>query len=434
MQIAVIGGTRGLGKWIANFLKKKGFDVTITGRDSHLGENVAKKIGVNYTSNSVEAATNSKVTILSVPIDVTPRIIKEISPHLQAGSLLIDVTSVKEKPAQLMQEYVPEGVEFLPMHPVFGPRIRSLDGQVVVLTPISKGEWYHKVFKFLEEENTRLIETTPKKHDQMMSIVQGLTHLTHISMAVTLEKLVVDVGESRKFASPIYDMMLDMIARITAQNPYLYYSIQTYNYYIPRTHERFLQTYNELNEMIKEGDKDSFVRAMSNAAKHMGDLEAALGRSDKAISVLNQELNILKNSVGEEVGLRHIYSDKVHVGILEDLSADFVVLSRKNKEVKLKVSNVEILSADELEKYKIEHCPIRSFDVSVVLPEGADPDLIAGIIRDIKGVVETSVVDIYQGSPIEEGNKSITFRYEVIDLSVRDDVEVLLKGFGGGIR
>lgn len=434
MQIAVIGGTRGLGNWIANFLKKRGFDVTITGRDSQLGENVAGKLGVNYSSNSVDAASRSEVTILAVPVDVTPRIIKEIAPHLQAGSLLIDVTSVKEKPAQLMQEYVPEGVEFLPMHPVFGPRIRSLDGQVVVFTPITKGEWYPKVFQFLQKENARLVETTPKEHDQMMSIVQGLTHLTYISMAVTLEKLAVDVGESRNFASPIYSMMLDMIARITAQNPYLYYSIQTYNYYTPRTHQLFLSTYNELNEMIEKGDKDSFVKAMSSAAKHMGDLESALGRSDKAISVLNHELNTLKNSLGKEVGLRHIYSDRVHVGILRDLSADFVVLSRNHKETKLKISNIEILSAHELEMYKAEHCPIRSFDVSVVLPEGADPEMISRFIPDIKGVVDSGVIDIYQGSPIDAGMKSITFRYEVIDISAREDVEALLRGFGGVIR
>jgi prephenate dehydrogenase len=44
MEIAVIGGTRGLGNWIANFLKKEVCDVTITGRDSRLGMNIARKM------------------------------------------------------------------------------------------------------------------------------------------------------------------------------------------------------------------------------------------------------------------------------------------------------------------------------------------------------------------------------------------------------
>lgn len=430
----MIGGTRGLGNWIASYLKKKGCDVTITGRDSGLGMNIARKLGVKYTSDNIEAATHSDVAILAVPIDVIPRTIKEIAPHLKAGSLLVDVTSVKEKPAQLMQEYVPEGVEFIPIHPVFGPRIRSLDGQVVVLTPITKGKWYQKVVEVLESENVRLIETTPKIHDQMMSIVQGLTHLTYISMAATLEKLEVDVKDSRKFASPIYSLMLDMIARITAQNPYLYYSIQTHNNYIPKTHKEFLSTYKELNEMVEKGDKNRFIKAMSSAAKHMDDLEAALGRSDKAISVLNQELNILKNSIGKEVGLRHIYSGKVHVGKLDEISPEFITITHNNKSIELKISNIEILNPEELEGYKNDTCPRKSFDVSVILPESSDPELVAEVIMSFKDVVESQVVDVYQGDQIDKGMKSITLRYEVINSHAREKVEALLKGFGGIIR
>ena len=434
MQIAVIGGTRGLGYWIANFLKKKGCDVTITGRNSQIGRNIAKKMDVKYTSRNKEAASNAEVVILAVPIDITPQTIIEVAPHLQSGSLFMDVTSVKEEPAKIMQENVPEGVEFLPTHPMFGPRVRSLDGQVVVLTPIKRGRWYSKVFEFLESENARIIETTPDNHDQMMSIVQGLTHFTYISIAATLEKLDVDVRESRKFASPIYSLMLDMIARITAQNPYLCYSIQTRNSYIPETHERFLSTYSELKDMIEKDDQEGFVQVMSNAAKHLDDLEAALGRSDKAISALNQELTLLKNSMGKEVGLRHIYSGKIHIGILEDLTADFVFLKDKNKYIKLKVSNIEILSTEEREQYKKDNCPKKSFDVSVVLPESSDPDMIAEVIMKFNDVVDTSVVDIYQGSQIERGMKSVTLRYEVINLQARREVEALLRAFGGIIR
>jgi prephenate dehydrogenase len=434
MQITVVGGTRGLGNWIAKFLSKKGCDVTITGRNSELGRSIAKKIGVKYTSNNKKAANIAQIVILAVPIENTPETIIEIAPHLKPGSLLMDVTSVKEEPAKIMEEHVPEGVEYLPTHPMFGPRVRSLDGQVVVLTPIKKGKWFENVVKFLKKENAHLIETTPQIHDQMMSIVQGLTHFTYISIAATLKKLNVDVKESRKFASPIYSLMLDMIARITAQNPYLSYYIQTRNNYIPQTHDEFLKTYKKLKELIENGDEAGFVHTMSDAAKHLDDLEAALGRSDKAIFALNQELTLLKNSVGKEVGLRHIYSGKVHFGVLEELSADFAVLNLRNKTIKLKISNIEILNPAQLEQYKNNICPRKNFDVSVVLPEKADPELIAELIRNNSDVVDANVLDVYQGSQIEEGMKSITFRYIVTNTSARNKVETLLEGVGGLIR
>lgn len=434
VKIAVIGGTRGLGRWIAKFLADKGFDILITGRNITEGELVSKKIGTGYTNNNALAAETSDVVIISVPIHATPNIIKELAPLMKPGSLLMDVTSVKEESSQLMEQYAAEGVEVVPSHPMFGPRIRSLDGQVVVLTPSVDGSWYTKVYKFLELENARIIVTTPEIHDRMMSIVQGLTHFAYVSIAATIDRLDIDIKESRKFASPIYNLMLDTIARITAQNPYLVYSIQTSNKYIKDAHETFNGTFNELKNMIADGDEEGFVLAMSNAAKHIDDLESALGRSDKAISALSEEVNVLKNLVGREVGLKHIYSGKVHVGMLDELKPEFLVLKFNNSSTKLKLSNVEILTDKELRDWKINNYPLRSYDVSAVFPESADPKVIVNTVQGLEGVVDAEVMDTYSGSQIPEGSISITLRYSVFEEDAVLEVEKLLKGFGCQIR
>ncbi len=434
MKIAVIGGTRGLGEWIAKFLKSKGFNVTITGRDKITGERVSKKLGVDYTSSNIIAASQADIVIVSVPIDVTSSAVKEVAPVLKKGSLLMDVTSVKEEPSRVMQEHVPLGVEVLPIHPMFSPRIRSLDGQVIVVTPINKGKWYNKIYKFLQKENAHIIVTTPEIHDQMMSVVQGLTHLAYISIATTIERLNVDIKESRKFASPIYDLMMDMIARIVAQNPYLYYSIQTHNKYTKKTHEIFISIYKELNGMISSGDEEGFVKVMGSAAKHMDDLEAALGRSDKAISALTEEVNILKGAIGKEVGLRHIYSGKVHIGTLKRLSPDFLTLNINGKETKLKLSNVEVLSDKEVYQWKVENYPHKTYFVSAVFPENCSQDIIVNTIKGLEGVINASVADLYRGNQISSKNISVTIKYDVINTDARFDVENLLRGFGAVIR
>lgn len=434
MHVAVIGGTRGLGNWIANFLKKKECQVTITGRNNLMGEAIASKMKLSYTSDNVKAVSQAEVVVVAVPIEVTPQTIKEIAPHLQEGSLLVDVTSVKEVPAEIMLEHAPEGVEVLPTHPMFGPRIRSLEGQVIVLTPHIKGKWYPKVLKFLESEQARILETTPEIHDRMMSIVQGLTHFAYICIASTIERMEVDIKESRKFSSPIYNLMLDMIARIVAQNPYLYYSIQTQNRYIHEVHETFLETFNHLKSLIDDENQEGFVKAMSSAAKHLDDLESALGRSDKAITALNAEVTHLKESIGQEVGLRHMYSQKIHIGVLEELNPDFVMLKDRNKIIRLKLSNVEVLTAEEIRQWKTDNMPLKTFDVSVIFPENSKPDLIARNIEKIEGVVQAKVIDVYHGQQIPEGWISITITYQVVDSELRREVENILTIFGGKIR
>ncbi|MGB7969770.1 MAG: prephenate dehydrogenase [Methanobacterium sp.] len=434
MKIAIIGGTRGLGKWIASFLSNKGFDVVITGRNVATGESVSKKLGVDYTWDNIQVASTADVVIIAIPIDITPKIIREIAPLMKEGSLLLDVTSVKMEPSKVMQEYAAPGVEVLPTHPMFGPRIRSLDGQVVVLTPVKTGQWYDKVFKFLESENSKVIVTTPEIHDRMMSIVQGLTHFAYICIASTIKKLDIDVKESRKFASPIYNLMLDTIARITAQNPYLVYSIQTKNSFIKEAHETFLETFVELKDMISKEDEKGFVREMSSAAKHLDDVESALGRSDKAISALTEELSILKNLVGQEVGLRHIYSGIVHIGILDELTPDYLIISRNNSTTQLKISNVEVINNDDLYKWKLKNYAQNSLDISAIFPESCDPEVISETIKKLDGVVDAEVIDTYCGNQIPAGKISVTIRYHFIDSMVVNEVERLLKGFGSQIR
>ena len=305
---------------------------------------------------------------------------------------------------------------------------------MVVLTPVKTSRWYDKVLNFLELENTRVIVTTPEIHDKMMSIVQGLTHFAYISIAATIKKLDIDVKESRKFASPIYNLMLDTIARITAQNPYLVYSIQTKNSFIKEAHETFLETFVELKDMISEENEEEFVHEMSSAAKHLDDIESALERSDKAISALTEEVSILKNLVGQEVGLKHIYSGKIHVGLLKELKPDYLILNQNNGIIQLKLSNVEVIKSEELIKWKLQNYPRKSQDVSCVFPMSCNPLIIINTIKKLDGVVDAEVIDTYNGNQIPNGSISITIRYHFIDKMATDEVEKLLTGFGIQIR
>ena len=41
---------------------------------------MSKKLGVNYSQDNLEAASDADVVVISLPIDVTTDIIKEIGP------------------------------------------------------------------------------------------------------------------------------------------------------------------------------------------------------------------------------------------------------------------------------------------------------------------------------------------------------------------
>ncbi len=434
VKIAIIGGSGEFGRLFARIFAEEGHEVLITGRDSAKGERVAEEIGVRFTRDNVAAASWGDVVIISVYIDNTVEVIRQVAPHVREGSLLMDVTSVKVEPCRAMLEHARRGVELIGTHPMFGPRVKSLEGQVFVLTPLRGERWKRWLLGWLEKHRARVIETTPEEHDRIMSVVQCLTHFTYISVASTLRELGVDVKYSRRFASPIYELMLDLIARIVGQNPHLYASIQMHNPLAKRVHDAFIAQAKRLRDIVAARDKRAFVDVMAKAARHMGDVEAAMGRSDKAIHALSEELKRLKENLGREVALRHIYSGAVHIGVVKQVTPERVTLISGRKEVSLKIANIELLSEEELLRHKAKRLPKQRRDFSVVLPESADERMIAGLLkRVVHGVLSCEVIDIYRGEQIPPRMKSVTFRVAGVDIDFTQ-VERLLRGIGGTLR
>ena len=433
MNVGIIGGTDGLGKTLIYYFRDE-FEVYISGRDHNKGRKVADELNVSYIESNAGLANISDMLIVAVPIQHTCDVIREIAPFMKSGSVMVDVTSVKEGPSRTMAEALPDSVEYIPTHPVFGPRTTRLDNQVIVLTAERKGEWYRKVYDYLAGKNMRIIETTAEKHDFMMSIVQVLTHFSFISTASAIEKLKVDISETEDYESPIYNLMIDMIARIVSQNPYLTYYIQSMNNNGDKIRNTFAEAVSELRDVINNNDEEEFVRIAIRATKNMGDIKNALGRSDKAISALSDEYSYLNDSIGEEVGLKHIYSGKIHVGVLESIDGKTAVLKSGNKTKKLRIANIQILLPEELHQWKIENQKTRTESISCVFPKNVNVEIIQKTVLMHDNLLDIRLTDAYNGPQIDDDFISLTFEITALSREDIDSVKELFTGFGGVIR
>lgn len=438
LKIAIIGGYGGMGKFFARIFKNEGFDVIITGPSEEKGRRVARELGVYYVRNNPDAAGDSDIVIVSVPISETINVIKEVAPHVKEGSLLMDVTSIKEKPCKAMEKFSRRGVEIIGTHPVFSHRVGTLEGQVFILTPIRGKKWLNWLKEFLNEHKVRVYESTPEEHDRIMAVVQGLTHFAYISIGKTLQELNFDIRESRKFSSPIYELMLDMVGRIIGQNPRLYAEIQMENPRVNEVHEKFLETAKKLSEIIREGDEKKFIEIMKDAARHFDDVERAMGRSDKAIFSLIHELETLRNSIGRELCIRHIYSGNVHVGILKDVTAESIILEDNKHRYELKLSNIQIVDGRERMRLRIEKFGTVSRDFSVIFDSNVDEKFISELLMDYdENITEVRIKDIYSGPQIEKGKKSICFGIKIINSKPKKtEMKIIefLERLGGRLR
>ncbi|MBD3260939.1 MAG: prephenate dehydrogenase [Candidatus Altiarchaeales archaeon] len=425
-KVSVIGGYGGMGQLFSKFFRKQGLDVVITGPNSRRGGEVAGKLGVEYVKDNVESVSDADVVVITVPIRKTLKVIEEVAPQVKAGALLMDLTSVKTEPYELMLKHASKGVEVLGCHPVFGPRVTSFEGQVFVLCSADKGVKYVWFRGLLQDEKAKIVESTAKEHDQVMAVVQGLTHFTYISVAETFRRLDFDVKRSREFSSPVYDLMLDMIGRIAGQDPRLYAEIQMNNPHVVGVHKTYLECALKTAENVEYKNEKAFVSDMLASAKHFGDVESAMGRSDKAINLAGYELKKLKELTGERICLKHIYTGTMHYGVIEYVDADRIVLSDNGVKRDLKIANIRLTSTIEKNAFRKNKYGLSSRDYSVLIPKHADEERIRQVVGELFDVYSVCVKDVYMGDNIPSNMQSVCLNVkhfadtlDVVDTKVR---------------
>jgi len=290
MRIAILGGAGGMGEWFARFFKVNDFDVRIVDIADHT-EAVAKRVGVEFLITDVlrmetgairEALGDVDIMLLSVPIEVTGRVIEHVGPELCAGSLLMDITSVKRMPMELMEKWTTEDVEILGTHPLFGPSAKSMRGQPVIFVPLRRGPLSRLIYELFVRNGARVEFLTAAEHDEILGVIQGLTHFILFSLGITLRELDFDIGRSRKFMSPMYELIIDFMGRLLHQDPHLYAQIQM-NFEMGKIHKAFLTAATRVSKLVAEGNIDEFMEELLKARRHFGNTERALIDSDRIL-------------------------------------------------------------------------------------------------------------------------------------------------------
>jgi prephenate dehydrogenase len=242
ITIGIIGGTGGIGKWFARFFEAQGFTVHVSGR----------KTGMHMPA----LAKACSVVIVSVPIGATIGVINKIGPYMKRSALLMDLTSLKEGPVKAMR--VSSRSEVIGLHPLFGPSARSLKNQNIVLCPGRGKHWHIWLRAILEKEGAKIVETTPEDHDEMMAVVQGLTHLNTMTMGILVRESGIDRAGLEKFSTPTFRKKLKLIDRVFS-HPGLYAEIVTGNPSVRPLALRYAHIAAELKKVTLQRDRDLLV-------------------------------------------------------------------------------------------------------------------------------------------------------------------------------
>lgn len=202
---------------------------------------------------SLQEACAQRIVILCVPISAIQTTLGQITPMLAPGTIVADVCSVKELPARWMRQMLPESVQILATHPMFGPdsAARSLHGHKIVLCPerISPAP-YRKVRGWLEKKGLTLIETTPAEHDRKIAVSLSLTHFIGRSLSeFGAEPLDIDTEG--------YKRLLHILGVVKNDTWQLFEDMHRFNPYARRKREDFMAAMARIDEQLKAKESTS---------------------------------------------------------------------------------------------------------------------------------------------------------------------------------
>ena len=201
-RIAIIGIGL-IGSSIARGLKQKKLarEIAIHDRSAAaMTDAKALELGTQYCASAGEAVSNADVVIVAVPLGAYADLAPMIAPNLKKGAILTDVGSVKQAVIRDLGASLPEGVHFIPGHPIAGTEhsgpksgfAELFHGRWCVLTPTPgtdqgaldrlKGLW--------TALGSQVEVMAPAHHDQVLAITSHLPHLiayTIVDTATFLE-------------------------------------------------------------------------------------------------------------------------------------------------------------------------------------------------------------------------------------------------------
>ena len=282
MKTAILGAGK-MGVWFAKFCIEKGDNVILADRKKEKLSRLGKELGVKTTADFTEAVKAADRIMICVSISSFEEVVKKIGPSVHDGQAVMDICSIKEFPVKVMHENIKHGL-VLGTHPVFGPGSNGVKHKAYILTPTNAEEekFAEQFKKWLEQEEAHVFVMSPKKHDELMSVVLGLPHFLGLVVCETLLEQK-DFRETKEVAGTTYRLLFTLAEATALETPDLYASLQTNLPKLGKVEDLFMAKAKEWLKIIKNKDSDAIVKRMERLKAKLTEADPDFAKSYEAM-------------------------------------------------------------------------------------------------------------------------------------------------------
>ena len=193
--LGLIAGSMGLR------MKRDGLVGEIVGTArSAATRDVAVGLGLcdRVAGSPAEAVAGADLVVLCVPVGAMEAVAREIGPHLAPGVTVSDVGSVKRAVIDAVAPHLPDGVHFVPAHPLAGTEHSGphsgfptlFDNRWCLLTPDGdRGDAADRLARLWRALGSNVETMEPDHHDLVLAVTSHAPHLIAYTMVGVADDL-----------------------------------------------------------------------------------------------------------------------------------------------------------------------------------------------------------------------------------------------------
>jgi prephenate dehydrogenase len=168
-----------MGSWFTSYFARRGLDVSAYDINQ---KTLKTPSNVKVEESLHDSVKNADLVLVSVPLHITPQVIKECTKNMKEGAIIAEISSVKYKTFAALKK-VPSNIRPLCIHPMFGPGASEKIRTKMLLVPVRNEKTELKIANKIFENAAVSVLPSAKQHDKSIAIVLGLTYFTNIVFA-----------------------------------------------------------------------------------------------------------------------------------------------------------------------------------------------------------------------------------------------------------
>ena len=261
-RVLVIGGCGHMGRWFVRYLGAQGFTVEVA--DPH----GTPPAGITHHPDWKAVTLDHELIVVAAPMPATGDILLELAKNPPKG-VIFDVGSLKSPLRAGLAALRAAGAQVTSLHPMFGPDTELLSGRHVIFVDVGVPKATAAARALFEPTMATLVEMDLESHDRLIAYVLGLSHALNIAFFTALA----ESGEAAKklatLSSTTFDAQLGVASKVAAENPDLYFEIQTLNDYGTESLAALLYAIERLRSVVRAGDLDGFRGLMTRGKSYL---------------------------------------------------------------------------------------------------------------------------------------------------------------------